>query len=188
VGTTIKLAETADELEQVFRGRHRIYVEECGYAPCSGDGLLRDAFDGLACTANGIVVRDGLVLAGARMVVAAGPLPTDSRFDFRPHLPRRDAPLAAGGFFFVEPALRGARSVLELLRLLLAWARASGAHHAVAVAAPRARRLLEAVGFELAAPPYVEAETGLPCLPLRNDLSRTPASPRPSRPRREVRA
>jgi N-acyl-L-homoserine lactone synthetase len=171
--TQVKLAETPDELAQVWQGRHRIYVEECEYAPASGDGLLRDAFDGLPRTANVIVVRAGRVLAGARMVEGLGePLPTDPWFDFSPYLPPEPTRIAAGGFFFADPSLRGSRWIVQLIRFALRWDLQRGARLTVAVAAPRSRRLLEAFGFRLVAPPYAHPESGLPCVPLLLDLSR----------------
>lgn len=185
--TYLKLAETADELVQVWQARHRVYVEECAYVAAPGDGLLRDAFDGLARTANAIVVRHGRVLAGARMVVGLRePLPTDGRFDFSPYLPGEPTKIASGGFFFADPSLRGTPWVPRLVRFAHRWAFARGARYSVVVAAPRAFRTLSAAGYELMAPPYVEAGTGLPCMPLRVDLRRALA-PRPTARRLEMR-
>lgn len=178
--TRVKLVETADEIAQVWRARYRVYVEECGYALPTHDMMLRDAFDGLPRTGNVIVVQDGVVLAGGRVVVGLGePLPIDGRYDFKPHLPSEPTRIAAGGFFFADPSLRGTPWPGRLLRMAHQWAFDQGARYGVVVAAPRAGRALKAAGYEQIGPAYVEAKTGLPCVPMRVDLRRWVAS-RPS--------
>lgn len=183
----VRFVATVDEMVQVWESRYRVYVEECAYAPPCAEGLLKDEFDGLTRTGNVIVVRGGRVLAGGRMVVGQGqPLPIDSRYDFSPYLPREPTRIAAGGFFFADPSLRGTPWPIRLVRAAHQWAFERGARYAVVVAAPRANRALTAAGYEQVAPQYVEEATGLPCVPMRADLHKCVAV-RPA-PRVEIRA
>jgi hypothetical protein len=105
------------------------------------------------------------------MVVGLGqPLPIDARYDFSPHLPSEQVRIAAGGFFFADPSLRGTPWPIRVVRAAHQWAFERGARYSVVVAAPRAYRALTAAGYEQVAPQYVEAATGLPCVPMRADL------------------
>src|SRR5438067_6804021 len=91
----VKLAQTSDELDQIFRVRHRVFVEEDGYMAEWPEQRIYDRFDAFPTTANVIAIADGRVVGGIRYVEPAPVgLPVDDYVDFTPYL--RTAPSRAG--------------------------------------------------------------------------------------------
>src|SRR5260370_7246565 len=89
----VKLAQTTNELDQLFRVRHRVFVEEDGYMPERPGRRIYDHFDAFPTTANVIAIADGRVVGGVRFTEpSSAASPPDAPFDFVPHLPPHPDP------------------------------------------------------------------------------------------------
>jgi hypothetical protein len=85
----VNIATTADDLEALFRCRHRVYVGQDGMTP-DPSGMISDACDAWPepdCV-NFVAVREGEVVGGVRLLRRVpGRVPSsDLMFDFAPHL------------------------------------------------------------------------------------------------------
>lgn len=168
----IKLAETADELDQLFRLRHRIFSEECRYAPAAGDRRLFDRFDAFPAVCNAIAVADGRVVGGLRIVEDCGlGLPADEYFDFTPHLPPR-ARVGSTGMAVIDPRHRGTQIFMPLAGVSHTWAARRGLTHLALPISPNAEHLGPVLGYEPLAPRFFNERLGLFVTPMLLDTSR----------------
>jgi N-acyl-L-homoserine lactone synthetase len=168
----IRLAETAADLDALFRLRHRVYAEEKGWLPGQADGRIADRFDALPHTANIVAVIEGRVVGGVRFV-EAGPLgtPADHYFDFSPFLPP-GARVGSGGMLCLEPDLRQTPRLLSaMVGMGYHWALARGITHLVAPITPEVAPIFLATGAQAVAPEFFHAESGLPVVPVMLDLA-----------------
>jgi N-acyl-L-homoserine lactone synthetase len=163
----IKLAETTEELDAVFRLRHRVLVEEEGYVRGVPEGRLSDRFDAYPTTANVIAVVEGQVVGAIRfMEASAAGTSADEFFDFRPHLPP-GARIASSSMLVVARAYRKVpRLVFALNGMGYSWAAARGVTHLLAPANPQRRAAFEAVGHKVVAPEFFHRRKQLPVLPM----------------------
>lgn len=168
----IRLAETTEDLDALFRLRHRVFVEEKGWFPRQPDGRVADRFDAYPTTANIIAVIDGRVVGGIRFAAAGPPgMPTDRYFDFSPFLPP-DARAFSGSMLCVEPDQRNIRRLVSaMIGIGYYWGLTQGLTHLVGATNPRVAPIFLATGARAAAPEFVDELTGLAVVPVVIDLS-----------------
>jgi N-acyl-L-homoserine lactone synthetase len=169
----IRLAQTTDELDQVFALRHRVMVDDERYFPQQPGARLADRFDAYPTTANviAIAVEEDRIIGGIRFVerTPAG-TSADAYFDFRPFLPAAAREVAAG-MIVVERAYRGTpRLVFAMFGMGYHWAIHRGATHVVAPANPRRRPGMLRSGYRMVAPQFQHEHSGLPVVPMVLDL------------------
>ena len=168
----IRIARTASELDEVFRLRHRVYVDEEGYMPPRADGRLYDRFDAFPHTANIIAVIDGEIVGTARILEddEIGS-PADDFFDFPAALPglRR----ASGSMLCMLRAYRGARLAQAMMAMVYEWAAERGVTHVYSPVNPAHRGFFERSGFVALERPGIHPVTGLPYLPMVLALTRS---------------
>ncbi len=168
----IKIAQTACELEDVFRLRYQVYVEESGvFGSADKDaGLIVDQFDAYPPTASIIAYDRDQPVGTMRLNLDTGRgLPADEYFDFSAfrrevtrswrrktgHGPR----VGSAGMLAVAKAWQNRRDVIgALLKMGAGIGEQWGGTHILATASARTARMYERCGFRaLAEPVWIEA-------------------------------
>jgi N-acyl-L-homoserine lactone synthetase len=168
----IKLAETADEVDAVFRLRHQVFVEEEQMRPPQPDGRMSDRFDAYPTTSNVIAIADGEVvgtLRGAQRTSAG--TPADEWFDFRPHLPAGSSDIAAGMLAVSRPYRDVPQLVIGMLGVAMYWAIDQDITHVVAPCYPLREKLFSYVGFKAVGPEFIHEHHQLAAVPMVLDLA-----------------
>jgi N-acyl-L-homoserine lactone synthetase len=145
----IKYGETTDEIDGIFRTRHKVYVEEEGYMAAQPDGRVYDRFDAYPTTVNVIAVDDGRVVGGARFCVAStAGTPTDAFFDVAAYLPEHRKS-GSGSMLCVERAYRRIPELaFSIMGMGFRWAREQGLSYIIGAANPDAQKFLARLGFQ----------------------------------------
>lgn len=172
MGIRIRFAETVEDLDALFRLRHRVYVEEKGWFPGEHDGRVTDRFDAYPNKVNVIAVVEGQVVGGARFVEAS-PVgtPADYFFDFSPFLPP-DAKVGSGGMLCLAPDLRKTGGLVSsMIGMGYHWALGRGLTHLVVPFNPQVAPAFVAAGVRPVAPEFVHEKSGLPVVPAIFDLA-----------------
>jgi N-acyl-L-homoserine lactone synthetase len=168
----VKLAQTSDELDQIFRVRHRVFVEEDGYMAQRPERRIYDRFDAFPTTANVIAIADGRVVGGIRYVEPAPVgLPVDDYFDFTPYLPPAPSRVGACGMLVLEKEYRGQpRLTFAMNGMGYYWAVSRGLTHIVGAANPEREASFRKVGYTSVAPEFFHTQKRLRVLPMILDL------------------
>ncbi len=145
----IKYAQTTDEIDGIFRTRHKVYVEEEGYMAAQPDGRVYDRFDAYPTTVNIIAVDDGRIVGGVRFCPSStAGTPADDFFDFAAYLPEH-AKGGSGSMLCVECAYRRIPDLaFSLLGMGLRWAREQGLSSIIGAANPDVQKFLWRFGFQ----------------------------------------
>jgi N-acyl-L-homoserine lactone synthetase len=173
----VKIAGTTHEVDQVFRLRHRVFVDEECYFERRHDRRIMDRFDAYPTTANLIAAVDGRIVGALRVVeeTEAGS-PCDEFFDIRPHL-QGESRFSSGSMFCVERAYRSTpQLVFALLAMGYHWSRSRGLSRMVGAINPDVEGLFSRVGARRVAPPVWNGEAGLGAIPMLIELDRLPAA------------
>lgn len=162
---TVQTAKTPAEIDQLFRARHEVYVDEEGALEARPDGRVYDRFDALPATENIIGVVDGRIVGGFRMVLdSEAGLPADDYYDFSQYY-ADGSPRASLGMLFVRKEYRGNPRLLGGMLLLgYHWLSARGVKVAVSPMNPAASKHMERAGGVAVGP--VSTAHGLPFVPL----------------------
>lgn len=145
----IKIAERDVDRNAIFRGRHRVYVEEMGAMSARDDQRILDVFDTFRKTVNIACVADGRVVGGLRMTEGGPPLgtPADKLFDYTPFMPA-DAHYTSSSMLFIEKAYRGRNElIMGLFMMGYFWSVNRGADYILAPVNPPVARKLLRLGF-----------------------------------------
>jgi len=168
----IVVAKTPKEIDEVFKIRHKVFVEEENLLSPTKDKRLVDKFDALPTTKNLIVLVDDRVVGSFRMTLDSEVgLPADEYYDFRTHLPE-DGYLMHGGMFCVTREYRSPRVTTDLLLMASYFGKSNGVTHVVAPINPQIARLLQRVGFKSVGDEFKEPSTGAMMLPLTLDVAK----------------
>jgi hypothetical protein len=163
----IRAAQTAEELDAVYRLRHRVFSEEEGLFAPDPEGRVTDRFDALPSTVNLVAVDDGQVVGALRLTEPSpAGLPTDGWFDFSPALPSECA-VGAGGMLCVQRSHRECpRLFLGLVAMAHVWLLSKGCTHVVALFRPEVAPVFEWVGGTCLSEPFIHEGLGLPVVPV----------------------
>lgn len=167
----IKIAETAEERDALFRVRHRVYVEQGGYMSPRAEAHICDRFDAFPSTTNLIVLDGQEVVGGVRLTeqCAAG-MPVDGYFDFAPYLPPDTGGLGSASMLCLDAAYRHKRRLIPGLGgMLYALAMRRGITHILAACNPEIERSMVASGYRRVAPAF-RHQSGVDVVPLLLDV------------------
>jgi len=174
----LKLARTAQELDDVFRLRYDVYVAERGkFATDPRNPRIVDHFDAVPDTAN-VVAYDGDLAIAAMRINKDTPigLPAESYFDFseirerlRQEYLERGEPLniVGGSMLAIRREYRNRRNVIfalfkEAAGLMYSW----GATHVIGSVRADTLSLYHRIGFEAMAEPAFNEVIGDHLLPI----------------------
>lgn len=164
--TNIKVAKSPKEIDDVFRIRHQVFVEEEQMLSDNNDGRLLDHFDAMPTTSNLIVVDEGQVIGSMRMSIDCEiGLPADSYYDFRSILPK-DAVIMHCGMFCISNQYRDPKITSGLLLMASYFAMSKKITHVVAPINPKIAKLVQRIGFKKVGEEFIEPNLNHAMLPL----------------------
>lgn len=167
----VKIAETSDELDQLFQLRHRVFCEERRYMRPTPDRRLSDRYDSLPGVANVIAIIDGEVVGGWRLVEETGSgLPAYDYYDFASQLPRRGTRLASVGMVVIHPDHRGRKLFFPMSCVGHRWAVQRGISHILAPASPEMVPLASDLGYVPLVPQFFHERLRLKVTPMVLDM------------------
>jgi hypothetical protein len=178
MGFRIRVARTTSELDDLFRLRHRVFVDEEGYLRPRQDGRIADRFDAYPTTANLVALVDDLVVGTVRVaLLSEAGSPPEELFDFAPHLPEGALPRAcSGSMICVERAYRDTpRLVFALLGMAYFWARSQGRTTMLGAVNPDREAFFARAGGTKLGPTVAGPDPGLGAVPILIDLESLPA-------------
>jgi N-acyl-L-homoserine lactone synthetase len=166
VGIRVRFAESTEDLDALFRLRHKVYVEEKGWFPAQRDGRVTDRFDAYPNKVNVVAVVENQVVGAVRFVESSPVgLPADYFFDFSPFLPD-DANVGSASLLCLEPDLRKSGGLVSsMFGMGYHWALGRGLTHLVGPFNPAVAPAFLATGVRPVAPEFIHEESGLPVVP-----------------------
>jgi len=168
----IKVAETTDEFDQLFRLRHRVYVEEDAYFAPRAGGRIYDRYDALPGTRNIIASLDGEVIGASRYTSAsAAGTSAEEFYDFTAHLGGRRTGWGCGSMLCLSKAYRGSPIVQALLNLGFLVGRLENWSHMIIVANPEVELLFRRQGWKSISPTLFDEKHGLSYVAMILDLN-----------------
>jgi N-acyl-L-homoserine lactone synthetase len=168
----IRVAETAEDIDRLFRARHRIFAEVDGYLPCRPDGRLCDRFDAYPTNRNLIAEHEGRIVGGLRFTEhSAAGTPPDEFFDFGPFLDGGTIRYGSASKLFLERAYRGSKVAFTLYGVAYAWCLGRGWTHVIGTANPETVPALVRSGYRPLTAEQFHAQQGLPFVPVLLDIS-----------------
>ncbi len=170
----IKIATTPEEIDAVFKIRHRVYAEEEGHMARRDDGRIYDRFDALPTAVNIIAVVDGQVVGTVRFMEGSlAGTSADTFFNFAPHLDgdhgRR---IGASSQLAVAREYRKSGLSFSLLAMGCYWALGRGVTTLKSAANPDVLPMLLRMGWEPVAPEFFHEGYGLRCVPMVLELAK----------------
>ena len=165
----ISVVTRPEDLRDIFRLRHEVFVEEEGDLAAMPHGLLYDEFDAYPTTTHILARVGGLPAATVRVAsVAAAGFPWDRLRTLSSLDAARDAPSVAVGMMACATPYRGHRGLLlGLLRMVSRVTRAHGAQHVLAAVNADFAGTLERIGFRRLGAATVEIGVGSAVVPMR---------------------
>ena len=126
----IRFAESAEDIDRLFRARHHIFAEVDGYIPPRPDGRLCDRFDAYPTNRNLIAEHEGRIIGGLRFTEnSPAGTPCDEFFDFSPFLDLTSTRFGSASKLFLEHEYRGSQIAFTLYGVAYAWCLARGWTH-----------------------------------------------------------
>ncbi|MDQ6962818.1 MAG: GNAT family N-acetyltransferase [Mariprofundaceae bacterium] len=167
----IMLAKSTVLLDEVYKLRHKVFVEEEGLLQPTHDGRIIDRFDAYPTTSNLIVI-DGDEVVGAFRLVLDSPVgtPADDYFDFRQHVPK-DSQLMHSSLLCIAQDHRSTKLTTGLTLMAAYFAEVHGVFHVVAPITPMITTLLKRVGYRMVGEAFIEPHTQATMIPMVLDIS-----------------
>ena len=152
-------------LDEIYRLRHLVYVEQGEYMKPHPDHRIYDEQDGKPKTLV-LAARVDDHLVGTIRINVDFDLHRNEHYDFSPHLPV-GARAGSGSMLAVHSNWRGAlRIPFYLLGVALYHAKRLGMTHLFGTVNPEAWRGFKMLGFEQVAPAQIHDASGLPFIPV----------------------
>lgn len=169
-----RLARTADELDETYRVRHRVFMEQEKCFVPREDGRFFDRFDTYPATVNFVAISDGKVLGALRATEdSEAGLPSDAVYDFRKRLDSPGLKFTSCSMLCVPKEARGNPSlVIGLFLMGFYWCAARGADYILAPMNPQIGKKMFSIGFEAVDEEFPLKGTDLRILPLAIEVKR----------------
>ena len=150
---TIKIAQSAKEIDDIFKLRYQVYVVEDGKFGEEKSKRIFDRYDALQGVANIIAYEEGVAVGTIRVVKDTGcGLPTDEVFDFSEYkksIKTNNTLFVCAGMLAISSSWRNRRDVIAaLFKMATGVCKAWGVTHAFANANHEVISVYERVGFE----------------------------------------
>lgn len=163
-----KLAKTSEDLDRVFRLRHRILVEEDNVFPPSPDGRLIDRFDAYPTSVSLLAESQGTPIGTLRLTAGSEcGLASDNVFDYAPCLPVGERRVVSATMLCLDRPFRKNPKLLSGLFLLgFYWSVKHGVSHVLAPFPTDVAKYVMGLGCKLAGPECHARSTHQLILPL----------------------
>ena len=158
----LKIAQSANELDDVFWLRYQVYAESGYFSDIGGSQHLTDRFDAHPYCANIIAYDDGKVPVGTLRVNmdTGGGLPADEYYDFTGHrnaineewlsLQNEEPRLCSAGMLAIRKGWRNRRDVIRaLFKMAASIAHSWGVTHVIATVNFQSHTMYKRIGFEI---------------------------------------
>jgi N-acyl-L-homoserine lactone synthetase len=166
VAIRIKIAETAAEIDAIFRLRHSVYVDEEGYFATREDQRIHDTYDWLSTTLHVMAVHNDVVVGAARFVGSSSAgTPTDGLFDFGRHVPAEAHTAAAGMLSVAREYRRVPRLFACLTGMGFYWCTRQHVSYVHAVCNVLHERMFAHIGFRPVGKPIELDHVTVPAIP-----------------------
>jgi GNAT superfamily N-acetyltransferase len=175
----ITIAQTQTELEDLFRFRYRIYVEEFGFSPLEADHeeqMLRDKLDDYAISY--VLRSQGRIVGSLRTLFLADlpdPCPLIKKFQLTPAIETFGlSAICTTSRFMVAPELRHSRAIWKLMETAYQDAYQRGIRLNYGDCSPHLLPFYEHLGYRRYCSGYQDPSYGykFPLLMLMGDLQR----------------
>lgn len=167
----IKVADTTDLIDQAFRLRHKVFVEQEGLLQGKEDKRILDRFDAFPSSANLVAMHGDKAVGTFRLSIDSSQgMPADDYFNFRDHLPE-DATIMHCGLFCVDKDFRCTGMAMGLILMSSYFALTKNVTHIVAPINPVIAGLLRRIGFTQVGEVFNDPHAGVPVMPLIMDLA-----------------
>ncbi len=173
---SIFLAKSARHLDQAFRVRHTVYVEEEKRFEPTKDGRIFDRFDAFPRTYSIVAVdtgKPGSPAVGTMRFAVQGEsgLPCDDFYDFTDFTKDLEGGIATIGMLAVKRRYRFSRGLLPGM-VKVAWRalKKAGARHVVAPVSPDAEIILRSMGAKEVGEPFDYGDPPVRMTPLWLDM------------------
>ena len=179
MGFQVRLAETHEDREAIFRFRYRVYVDELGLHPAEtdrGKKILRDEVDDEGLSYG--LFDEGRVVGSLRILFFEDVRRLDTlieKYKCRPALDTfGESALCATSRFMLDPNLRGGRVILKLMSAVYRNACRRGARLNFGDCSPHILPFYEHLGYRRYTRAYNDTSYGykLPILMLIRDIER----------------
>jgi len=162
----ITIAKSPEQIDEVFKIRHKVFCEEEEKFQNTPDGRIIDRFDAYPTTNNLIVLNEEQAIGSIRLTLDSTlGVPSDEFFDFRAHLPT-DYRLISCSMFCISKPFRSRQLAFSLILMAAYFAISNNATHATAPINPAIARLLTRGGFKIVGEELVDPHTGLNIIPV----------------------
>ncbi len=172
----LKIANSSRDRAEVYRLRHRIFVEQEHRFVHNGNHII-DQYDSFAETTNILALREDHPIASIRVIMEneVGS-PTDDFYDFGPFRVQLDGKAAYIGWLCCEKRYRRHPGlVIGLIKMCFREMRKCGARHVMATLHPPVMPMLERiVGARAIGPEFHSPELNVAMLPIHVDLKKLP--------------
>jgi hypothetical protein len=168
----VKLAETEEEVDAVFRGRYRVFVDTDAYIAPNDENRLYDRYDTYPTTANFIALHEQEVVGGLRFTErSAVGSSSEEAFKFGYSAPSPNEVYGAGSWLFLDRAYRKTTRITYCLwALAYAWAQERRWSKLLCVANPAIVSGLLNHGFRQLGDIHLDPKKNLPFVPIMRDL------------------
>ncbi len=176
----VKVASTAEELQDVYTLRHRVYVQEEGYFQGAANGLIADRFDSVPGVGNIVAYHEGEAIGTMRANLDGElNLPAEQIFDYSGYRLRAEGALygkakfGGAGMLAIAKEWRHRRDVFKAL---ISTCCAFGAYHDVthilATVNKKSLAIYKKLGYEVLGDEIWVAEIGEFVVPVAIELAR----------------
>lgn len=168
----VKLAETEDEVDALFRGRYRVFVDTDAYIEPNDENRLYDRYDTYPTTANFIALHEHEVVGGLRFTERSGVgSSSEETFNFGYYVPSSSETYGTGSWLFLDKSHRKSTRITYCLwALAYAWAQERRWSKLLCVANPAILSGLLNHGFRQLSDIQLDAKKNLPFVPIMRDL------------------
>lgn len=168
----VREARSSAELDDVFRLRHQVFVDEEQYMEPRPDGRIADRFDAYPTSTNIVAVADERIVGSIRfMERSPAGVSTDEFFDFTGHV----EPGVRDGSSGMLVVARKFRSIPRLVASMNAmgffWAASRGLTHLLGTVNPERLGSFEHTGYRQVAPQFHHEHRNLDVVPMVLEMS-----------------
>ena len=176
----LKIAQSTADKAEVYRFRHRVFVEEERRFEHSG-GHIIDQYDSFAETINVLAFDNRQPIGSIRVIMENDVgFPADDFYDFAPFRRTLQGACACIGWLCCTKKYRRHPGlVIGLIKMCFREMRKKGAQHVLATLHPPVMPMLERiVGARPIGPAFLSEELGVEMLPMHVDLHELPPGSR----------
>ncbi|MCZ8516861.1 GNAT family N-acetyltransferase [Paenibacillus filicis] len=167
----VEILQTEEDIEELFRLRYQVFVEEEGNMEPKPDEQIYDGFDKISMNIAAII--DGNIVGGLRLTAPSeSGIPADEFFDFHRYIPEHPARCGGGSMLCISRKYRRSINlIIALNSLFFYWGISTGLTHIYGAANPVREPFFVSKGYRRLSPPFYHEKKKLDCLPVIIDLN-----------------